>query len=195
MEARVGDPLDITDPRTAAVFANRRRVRILLALAGQERSLGELAALTGERMSLLHHHVRALQTSGLVQIAREQARAGRPIRFYRAVADAFFVPAEFAAMFPAHGLAEELRQSLERSRMKTLKGVLYASDQGRPMIRLVTETPGKSGSWEKWLDIRLSEADAAAMIQELDAVVRRFAARATPGEGVRHIVHAAIATA
>src|SRR4051812_40758344 len=107
MEARLDDPLEIKDARTAAVFANRRRVGILLALAGQERSLSELAAFTGERMSLLLHHVRALQAAGLVQVAREQARAGRPIRFYRAIAEAFFVPAEFAAMFPAHRLAEE----------------------------------------------------------------------------------------
>ena len=81
----MADPLEIKDARTAAVFANRRRVGILLALAGQERSLSELAAFTGERMSLLLHHVRALQAAGLVQVAREQARAGRPIRFYRAM--------------------------------------------------------------------------------------------------------------
>ncbi len=190
----MGEPVEITDARTAAVFANRRRVRILLALAGRERSLGELAALTGERLSLLHHHVRALLAAGLVTVAREQARAGRPVRFYRAVADAFFVPAEFAAMFPVQGLAEELRQALERSRMKTLKGVLYSSDQGRPNIRLIAENAEKSGSWERWLDLRLGEADTAAMIGELGAVLQKYAARSKPGQG-RYIVHAAIASA
>jgi DNA-binding transcriptional ArsR family regulator len=190
----VAEPVQIADPKTAAVFANRRRVRILLALAGRERSLGELASSTGEQMSLLHHHVGALVKAGLVTVTREQARAGRPIRFYRATADAYFVPAEFAAMFPAQGLAEEMRQALERSRMKTLKGVLYASDQGKATIRLVVENPEKSGSWEKWFDLRLSEADAAAMIGELDAVLQKYAARRAPGEG-RYIIHAAIASA
>jgi DNA-binding transcriptional ArsR family regulator len=190
----LAEPVHITDPRVAALFAQRRRVRILLALAAQERSLGELKMLTGEGMSLLHHHVRALMAAGLVKLVREQARAGRPIKFYRATAEAFFIPAELAPMFPASGLADELRAALERSRIKSLKGVLYAGEPGGPRVRLVVDEPTKSGSWEKWLDLRLAEADVHAMIRDLDEVVRRYAAKSAPGGG-RYIVHAAVASA
>lgn len=182
---------DITDPAAAAVFANPRQRRILLSLVQQERSLTELAGLTGAPLNLLHHHMRKLMSLGLVAITRRQARAGAPIKFYRATASRFFVPADFGSVGSGDPMSVRLRNALDRSLADTLSGVLYSHDDAGPRMRLVRKAPSRATATELWLDLQLSDADAAALADEFKALLKRFEPRARHS-GRRYIVHAAV---
>src|SRR5438270_7767765 len=83
---------EITEPRAAAAFAAAPTRGILFALMKRDLSLSDLRSLSGMSLSLLHYHIKRLQNLGLVRETVAEPRAGRPIKFYRAVAHQFHVP-------------------------------------------------------------------------------------------------------
>jgi hypothetical protein len=184
--------IDIVDPRAAAVFAAPRQRRMLLSLVHEELSLTQLSRLTATPLNLLHHHIRKFMQLGLVRIARQQDRAGAPIKYYRATARAFFVPAEFIDAEPGVGLTWQLRDLLARSLARALRGVVYSHDGKAPRMRLVRDADARTTDMELWANLQLSEADAATLADELRALLHRFEARSRKTRR-RYLVHAAIA--
>ena len=72
--ARRGLPGDRTVQRLCDTFqmlADPTRTRILLALAGQELCVCDLAALLGLTSPAVSHHLRLLRSMGLVRLRRE----------------------------------------------------------------------------------------------------------------------------
>ena len=186
------ETLNIADPRAAAVLETPRQRQILLLLVERARSLSELSRLTRAPLNLLHHHVRKLVTLGLARIEREEARSGAPVKFYRATARGFFVPAELMKQVPGAGLDVQLRESLARSLALTLRGSHYFHDGQGPRMRLVRVPDRPATAAETWLELHLSEAAASELEREIRALFHRFQAR--PGKrGRRYLVHAAIA--
>ncbi len=183
---------EITDAAAAAVFGSPRQRKIVLALIAEERSLSQLAGLTATPLNLLDHHMRKFLRLGLVEVVRRQARAGAPIRFYRAVAQSFFVPAEFAAAAPGDAMSARLRAALDRGLAGSVKGYMYAHDGAGPRMRVVQNPDHQKTAAEFWLELRLSDADAADLARELRALLDRFEQRAEDG-GRRYVVHAAMA--
>lgn len=185
---------DIDDPAAARVFASPRQRKLLLALIEQERSLSELARLTETPLNLLHHHVRKFVSLGLATVTRAEPRAGAPIKFYRAAARSFFVPAELMGSDLGARSSTRLRQALERSLAGSLKGALYTHDDKGPQIRLVREAGLHVNATEIWRELHLSDADAALLVEELRSLLRRF--KSDSGRARRtYIVHAALAPA
>jgi DNA-binding transcriptional ArsR family regulator len=182
----------ISDTRTAAVFARPRQRHIVLCLIDDERSLSQLAAHTGLRLSLLHHHVQKLVDLGLVRVSRVQSRNGRAVKYYRASARTFFVPSELADLHVDGRLPSQLRDSLERSRMRTFQGVLYSWEAGGPSVRFMHDPASQLSASEIWLELRLSQAEAAALTEQLTALFSPFHGR-PPDAGSRYIIHAAVA--
>jgi DNA-binding transcriptional ArsR family regulator len=177
----------------AAVFENPRQRRIVLALVEQECSLSQLARLTGTPLSLLHHHMARLLRLGLVEITRRQTRAGAAIKFYRAAARSFFVPAELAGADLGRRGAR-LRAALDRSLASTWKGVVYSQEGGWARMSVVRDPDSSATAFELWLELPLTRADAQDLQQALRAVLERFKGRQAAGAG-RYIVHAALALA
>lgn len=186
------DNLNIADPRAAAALESPRQRRILLLLVERARSLSELSRLTQAPLNLLHHHVRKLVSLGLLRIEREEARSGAPVKFYRATARAFFVPAELMKQVPGASQDAQLRESLARSLALSLQGVAYFHDGQGPRMRLVREPGRRATAAETWLELHLSDAAAGELEQEIRSLFHRFQSR--PGKGGRrYLVHAAIA--
>src|SRR5665213_1500156 len=186
------DMTDIIDPAAAKVFANPRQRKLVLALVDRERSLSDLAALTQTPLNLLHHHMRSFLRLGLVAITRRQVRAGAPIKFYRATARAFFVPAELAGGRPSDSMSVRLRAAVDRNLARTVKGVVYSHDGDGARMRVVRDKDCPATAFEVWLEVHLDEADAATLADELRTLLARFGRR--PGaSGRAWIVHAAIA--
>jgi hypothetical protein len=183
---------EISDPAAAAVFGNARQRKIVLALIPAERSLSELAVIAGMPLNLLHHHMRKFLRLGLVAITRRQPRSGAAIKFYRATAGAFFVPAELASMGSGEAMASRLRMALDRSRARGAKGVLYLHDEAGPSMRLVRDPDYTMTAVELWRELRLRDEDAAELAEAFRALLRGFEARSTPA-GRTYIVHAALA--
>lgn len=59
------------------VLASRPRLMVLCYLTGDERSVGEIAALTGMRMAAVSQHLAVLRSEGVV----ERRRAGTTIHY------------------------------------------------------------------------------------------------------------------
>jgi hypothetical protein len=185
---------EIVDRRAAAVFGAPRQRKILLAMIEQERSLSQLATLTETPLSLLHHHVRKFMRLGLANITREERRAGSAIKFYRATARAFFIPADLMGADPGAASSSQLRELLERSLSGAFKGALYSHDGEGPRMRLVRDTGPHLVAMEIWRELRLSEAEARRLADELRGLLHRFES-GQPERGRRYLVHAAVAPA
>lgn len=186
--------LRITDRRTAAAFSNPLRRRLVLMLAHQERSLAQLAQSTGLDLKRLHYHAIALKKCGLIKVLRTQKRAGRPIKFYRATALAFFVPAELAPS-PLHAaLDAELHKSIAMLRDPALDGMLYhVGEDGDPRMQAVQRQPRMPAAYvEHWRVLLLTRNDAVRLTKEVETLLKSFAA-SDSAAGKRYLVHFAFA--
>lgn len=180
----------------AAAFQNQLRCRLLLACAPGEKTLSQLEAEMGAPLPKLHYHAERLIAAGLLTVSRSEARAGRAVRYFRAVADRFYVPHAFLPQLPSDAWITELRQALrDESNRSGEVSLLYASDsQGRMMVRLVRgEDSAPPRSIELWRRLRLDPQQRAALGQELAALLERYA-KLEPGEGAKDfLAHAAFA--
>lgn len=120
-----------------------------MACVAQERSLTDLQRLSGQTLPKLHYHVTRLLDVQLLRVSREQARRGRPIRLFRAVAERFLVPQKFLGELPGEALAAELRNLLQMSRGDV--SLRYGSDsRGNLVVTLVRdETAFAPRLWER----------------------------------------------
>jgi DNA-binding transcriptional ArsR family regulator len=146
---------------------------LLLEFVGSERTLSDVASTSGLGLSLLHHHVMRLLAFGLVEVVREEPRAGRPVRYYRATHDAFFVPSDLASGSFSEPLQKEMRRALENVTDQSSGILIDLDDEGRPRVRPVGED-GPSHPWEMWRILKLDRKAAADFGLELKALVRRF---------------------
>lgn len=88
----MSSPLTVTDPAAVRLLMRGRTRQVLGAFLAGESSVSAAARRTGIDLRVVHRAVVALHGAGLVQIVREEKRAGRAIKIYAAVASAFFVP-------------------------------------------------------------------------------------------------------
>jgi DNA-binding transcriptional ArsR family regulator len=190
MGAMMQDEMTITTPAAAAVFAAARSRRIVEALIPAALPMSALARTLDMPLSLAHYHVGKLRALGLIRIEREDRRAGRVIKHYRAAAHRFFVPAEHLGELPGFGLDVLLRTALDDQLARSLHGILFSHDGQQPRMQLIRTEDAPNPSLELWLDIGLSRADALALIADLRAVIDRYRLRGSATEP-RHLVHVA----
>ncbi len=180
----------ITGQAAAAVFSSTRQRKIVQTLMGKEMALGALASATHLPISLLHYHVTKCMELGLIEVVREQRRAGRAIKHYRATAASFFVPAELILEMPGTKLNQQMRMLLDQNLARSLQGLDFTHDGYSPRAHLVKETEERAAATELWLDVELGATDAEQLAADLQAVIDRFRARRKPHEP-RYLVHLA----
>jgi DNA-binding transcriptional ArsR family regulator len=190
-ETTMDERIEIATPETASIFANERSRLILLALIDRARSPADLAALTGARLNLLSYHLKRMVALGLATVEREAPRAGRPVRYYRAAAKSFFVPAHLAGSLPGRDKTAQLQAALERSFAGSYTGILYLHEHG-PRMRIVPVEGGTRSAADLWHHCTLTPADARAFARDLAELFDRYARLDRPN-GRRYIVHAALA--
>jgi hypothetical protein len=192
-EEMLSRAMTVADARQAAVFTNSRLRRLLMLFAAGPLSVGEAAARSGIELKRLHHHVVRLRRLGLLQVAGERRRAGRPVKLYVTPAPAFFVPDTAAPAPFGERLARELRESLaaERSR-SSAEGMLFTlGPGGEPVARTVGEDRTGEGPGEMWQILRLRPADARTLTAELRELLRRYEGTRAE-DGPAYLVHAAV---
>jgi hypothetical protein len=187
----------IEDAAQAAVFENPLRARVLIACGPAERSLSDLRRLLGMPFPKLHYHVGRLLAAKLLTVSRTQQRAGRPVRFYRAVAEHFLVPQESLPALPGEALSAELRQSLRdeidcAGEVALLYGPGSAAEAFQ--VRLVRpEPPGPSRALELWRVLQLTPNRRTALAKDLAEIIRRYA-QIEPETGAEaYLAHVAFA--
>lgn len=88
-------PHVVAEQTQARFLTDPAKKRFFLPFLARERRVAEAAAEVGCSVNRMLYQVRTLMGAGLLQMLREEPRAGRPVRVYRSVHDAYFVP--FAA--------------------------------------------------------------------------------------------------
>ncbi|MBO9671335.1 MAG: helix-turn-helix transcriptional regulator [Sphingobium sp.] len=186
----------VEEARQAAAFQNQLRCRVLLACTLSEKTLSQLEEDIRAPLSKLHYHAERLIAAGLLVVSRSEARAGRPIRYFRAVAQRFWVPQAYLHQLPSDAWVAELRQALrEESNRSGEVSLLYTSDpQGRMMVRLMRgEDAAPPRTIEIWRRLRLDPQQRDALGKDLSVLFERYS-KLEAGDGAPiYLAHAAFA--
>ena len=108
-----GRPLakyEVHDPLQARLLTHPVSKEFFKPFLARERTVSQAAAELGRSVSATLYRVKTFLRAGLLYVAREEKRSGRPIKHYRSVADTFLIPSETT---PYAGLEERLSAQLE----------------------------------------------------------------------------------
>jgi hypothetical protein len=200
----------VRDPGVARALVRPSGLRQLAPFIGAPRTVSEVARETGEKPNTVLRRVERLLARGLLEVADERRRAGRPLRRYRATADVFFVPFEAtgaddleAALADRDAYWERLlRRHVVRARSEAM-GVwgtrIYRDARGRVQVQTAVSPDanasmlddGMPAALSAWRDqVWLDHADAKAFQRELYELVQRYQ-RARGAQ--RYVVHVGLA--
>lgn len=166
------------------LLMNMQAARHLAPFMHAEQTLGSAAAEIGRRPSSVAYWVRRLLQAGLLVVVREQARAGKPIPYYKAAAAEFRVP--FDAMPSGareeflHGarklMVGEFAASVERAARTFYSDGLSITGHKTHGVSISFIEPKDDASpiMEWWGKVSLTKAEAAEFRSELEALVSRF---------------------
>lgn len=193
----------VAQPQAARVFSRPEEFRFLEPFLAQECSVGQAAPRVGVSPSRMFRWVKKLQGLGLIEESRQCKRAGRPIRFYQSVAEAFFVP---FGLTPMTGLEEQLQildDYYRQPLLKTWANELRAAEQelglevglrcfrakngkcivihalgpeeaGQPFAVLSLLLPDRPALWNSLNTLELELHQAKALQHELYALLMRY---------------------
>jgi hypothetical protein len=183
----------IADPRLVGVFLDSRIRRLLLAFVDRPLSVAAAARLVGEPIGRVHYHVTSLARKDLLRVVREEKRAGRAVKYYRAAAASFLVPLDLLDRSPGTGLAAELRASLDDALLRSDEdGILFYTEDGEPRVSWFGQARAMGAAGEFWQIVGLSEPDVGTLGAELRALMLKYEARSRAG-GRSYLIHAAFA--
>ncbi|HEX8640723.1 MAG TPA: hypothetical protein VF704_06160 [Allosphingosinicella sp.] len=184
----------VTDPAVAALLGQTLQRRLLLAFAASERPIAPVARQLGQPIANVHYHVTRMARLGLLIVAREEKRRGRPVKHYRTVRPRFFLPDELIGRTPGDGLAAELRARLEEEALKADGGggILFSVDCGRPRMERIAGEPRPRAAAELWEVFAMTDAEAAILAQDMETLFRRHREQCS-GKGRPFLCHAAFA--
>ncbi len=188
----------LTSQAAAALLTDPNELRFLEPFIAQERTVSEAAAALGVPLDSLYFRVRRAVKLGILQVARVEARAGRPVKRYTSSALGFFVPYQLAptADFEALALTFDLR--LERLLMHSLLVANHREEAvGNFGIRIFRDAEGRleldaafsperpydffapenPATFSVWPELMLDFGDAKTLQSELAALWQRYAAK------------------
>lgn len=84
--------LVVRDPNQAQLLTESRSKEFFKPFVARELTASQAAHEVGCELSAMLYRIRTFQAAGLLAVVRQEKRAGRPLKVYRAVADAFFIP-------------------------------------------------------------------------------------------------------
>lgn len=182
----------VTDPEQARLLTDAAASRLFHPFLGRELTASEAARETGADLNAVLYRVRQFLRAGLLVVAREVKRPGRPIKVYRSAHDAYFVPYELTpfasleermlAQLKPH-LEERVRVQAERLRERGWSGqLLYRDDQGEtwtvsagdPHARVDWLEQGRGVGIDYIVDLELTDEEAAELQRLLYGAFERY---------------------
>ena len=82
----------VTDPKQAQLLTDPTSKAFFVPFLAHESSASQAASELARDLNTVLYRIKVLLEAGLIEIAREEKRKGRPIKFYRSVYDAYLVP-------------------------------------------------------------------------------------------------------
>ncbi len=202
--------LTVTDPAVAAALMNPRTLRQLEPFLDREQTVLGAAREAGVKPNTVLARVRRFTALGLLEVVREEPRAGRALKVYRASAASFFVPYEItpsetleAAMHEREHYWETLlRKNVVRVRSEDVGSWgtrIYRDPRGRlqvqaaitPEQNYTTLAPERPAALSAWRDaLYLDFDDAKALQREMFDLLKRYQQKTG---AQRYILHLGLA--
>lgn len=82
----------VTDSEQARILSDPRSFEFFRPFIAQAWSVKDAAAHLGVNLDTMLYRVKTFVKAGLLGVSHQEKRAGRPIKYYRSVHDAYFVP-------------------------------------------------------------------------------------------------------
>lgn len=180
----------VRDPEAARLLTHPGSVRFFKPFIARELSASEAAEELGCQLNTMLYRIGTFLEAGLLRVTREQKRAGRPVKRYRAVADAFFIP---FSLTPYATLEEGLGAQLEPLWETMLRGLarsyaakdwfgrrIYRDESGAVFTSPFRTTSAAWGAEEAShppvalfsdIAVDLTEGEAAALCERLMAIL------------------------
>lgn len=126
----------VSEPEQARLLSDPQSFRFFEPFIARERSVKVAAEEVGCTLDVMLYRVKTLLAAGLLRVARLEKRAGRPIKHYRSVHDAYFIPFEVT---PYAGLEERLAAHYRKRQALAVpvlaKALLERGNEGRRIFR------------------------------------------------------------
>ncbi len=180
--------------------------RFLEPFVARECTVARAAEELGVAANSLLYRVERFQAAGLLRVVREEKRAGRAVKVYRSVADAFYVPfaltrAETLEVLFS-GLDSSLRALLYRNLAKAMTQaetelglIVWRAEEGDVRTRFATGSqkfdplePGASSALLFWSpEVWLEPDDAKALLRDVTELIGRYHGRGGRGRYLLHL--------
>jgi len=125
----------ITSEAAAAYLAADEGRYFLRPFLEREASVSEAAELLGQPLDRTHYRVKRMLQLGILEVTRQEARAGRPVKYYRSRGDGLFVPFSLTS-------AADLEESRRRTNAELDARLVHAQTVA---MRELTESRGDWG--------------------------------------------------
>lgn len=162
----------------------------------REETVAGAARTLGCKVNAMHYRARTLLDAGLLEVVRETKRAGLPVKVYRSVADAFFIPFglsrhadQEARMTERYGsiLEQIAKATMRRERRRGRVGQCLFRDATGDIVSfggvelpnsgdilLNVDDPHRPIGADRMGNVFLTEAEARSLQGELDSLFRRY---------------------
>jgi predicted transcriptional regulator len=201
----------ITEARAVKLLLDSERRNALGAFMHGPCSVKQAAEKLGWPLKTVHDRVRTLETLGLLRVVHLEARQGRPIKHYQAIADGFFVPFHATSSASFEGFITETLEPEQRIFIKLFAkaGIklidnpdeagfrLYAQDGA--IVSDLTPTaerfdffrdlfkPDAPALMLTYITLKLSHVDAKDLQLEMKELLERYMNRNGPEFFVAHL--------
>lgn len=208
-----GSAREAGTPEQAKLLSDPVSRAFFVPFLARTRSVKEAADEVECALDAMHYRVRRFLAAGLLEVVGERARAGRPIKLYRSVADAFYVPfaltpyAEIEERIRRDVLAEDQRVVAALARAVRASGLegrrIYRLDDGEVMIDAAADL-GPRADWGDMVrawpehvpvaeridgELELTHAEARALLLAFRSLTDRRQAEGSEHGGKRRTYH------
>ncbi|MFC4637916.1 hypothetical protein [Deinococcus hohokamensis] len=192
----LGEPQLVEDPAQARLLADPVAMQLFSPFLAREVSASQAAREAKVSVERMLYRVAQFCSHNLLKVVREDHRAGRPVRIYRSVADAYRVPFHLTPYADLEAMLEEQTGPTDRRRnhamarllrRQGLSGRLVYRDAESGNVHTVTDLPLPFG-WDElieqgpagdftgtfWLEVSVAR-EVATRFRDLLTVLREAA--------------------
>lgn len=200
----------VNDPEQARFLSDQKSLRFFSPFLATDNTVAGAARGLGCALHTVLYRVRTFLEAGLLRVTREEKRAGRAVKIYRSVHDAYFVP---FSVTPYADLEERIGEQLEPLNEELVRGFASVLKQighdGRRLYRdadgLVGSEAGKEAglgidydnpAWPVVYDAQqqlyLPRDEARALQRELRDLHAHYLSRREVSAGDRYLLYVAL---
>lgn len=201
----------VSNPKTAKLLMDRGSRHLLEPFLLGSHSVKEIAGAMGLPLSVAFHQVKRLEAHGLLKVARLESRQGRPIKYYQASADGFFVPFHITPYNSLEGFVQHIQLQMQTRfnhliaqaghqliddprkagfrvyRMDNYVNIDLTPDAEDLDILVKLLEPGSPALMSSHAPLKLSRSDAKALQREMLELLLRYSSKGGDEPYIAHL--------